>query len=86
MNTPSKFPPRKPLARAWGSAIAEQRAALKMTQVGLASEVGVEQATISKWERGHGIPSPEMQAKLVQVLGIPQDRWYRIQRDGVGAA
>lgn len=82
MNSSSDYRPRKPLAVAWGEAIREQRKALGMTQAALAADVGVEQPTISKWERGQGIPSPQMQARLVKALGIDQVRWYQIQQRG----
>lgn len=80
-----QFPVRRPLAVAWSQVIAEQRAALGLTQAHVAGECGVEQATVSKWEAGKVIPSAEAQAKLVKVLGIPPDRWYRIQQQGVPA-
>lgn len=44
-------------ARTWGKRIRERRALLNMSQVALATEVGVHQTTVSKWEKGEVAPS-----------------------------
>lgn len=81
METNTQRRPPSPLAVAWKHVIREQRKALGMTQTDLAEKCGVEQATVSKWEHAVIAPSAAAQARLVVALGIPQDRWYRIQRE-----
>ena len=73
--------PRDPLAQAWGDAIKNKRDG-KFTQVELAARVGVEQATVSKWENGLLIPSPRLQSRIVDALGITADDWFAIQQAG----
>lgn len=80
MDTTS-LPERSALALAWMRVIREQRKSLGMTQSQLAEACSVEQATVSKWEHAIIAPSAAAQARLVKALGIPQDRWYRIQQE-----
>ena len=43
-----------------------------LTQAEAAAEVGVNQATISDWERGEYKPSPEAVAKLARVYSVTE--------------
>jgi DNA-binding transcriptional regulator YiaG len=43
------------------------RQALKLTQEEFARELGVSFATVSRWENGHGKPSPLAQRQLEKV-------------------
>ncbi|HEY6224514.1 MAG TPA: helix-turn-helix transcriptional regulator [Gemmatimonadales bacterium] len=53
----------------WGRRIEEARKALGLTQVQLAEAVGVDQTTISQWERGRVVPRDEMRIALANALG-----------------
>lgn len=49
------------------------REALRLTQSQLAQLLGVHEITISKWERGHGKPSPYQEA-LIRSFGQAQEK------------
>ncbi len=53
-----------------GSFIAQRRKDKKLTQAKLASYLGISDRTISKWERGKGLPDPIYMLELCQILGI----------------
>jgi len=53
-----------------GEFLARARETRDMTQVELASQVGVGSGQVSKWERGLSLPAPRKLAKLAAVLGI----------------
>lgn len=48
------------------------RRQLGQTQHELASDLGVAQTTIAKWENGTGVPSPKHLPTIAAFLGIPQ--------------
>lgn len=54
----------------WGQAIRLQRRARKMTQVQLAEAVGVDQTTVSSWEKGRKAPGVDRQLVIARVLGV----------------
>ena len=56
-----------------GEKIKLKREAMRLTQVKLAMLVGVENNTISRWERGALIPKSEYLAKLASALGTSTD-------------
>lgn len=51
-------------------AVVLARRAKEMSQIDLADEVGVTQATVSHWEKGQRVPDPEVLAKLADVLDV----------------
>lgn len=56
------------LARRWGRRIRERRKLLQLTQEALAAAVGVDQTTISKWEKGVSTPRDHHRPKLAAAL------------------
>jgi transcriptional regulator with XRE-family HTH domain len=57
----------------FGESIREARRQRELSQMDLASKVGVTQATISNWERGVGEPDAAWRSKLEVVLGPLDD-------------
>lgn len=53
-----------------GSVIKMLREKHKMTQVGLAEQIGVSSKTISKWETARGLPDISLLCPLAQALGV----------------
>ena len=51
-----------------GEFISKERKLKKLTQVKLAGKVFVSEKTISKWEKGNGIPDTNTLTKLCEVL------------------
>lgn len=56
------------VARRWGQSIRSQRNLLQMPQAALAAAVGVEQGTVSKWERGLLTPPVQLIPEIAAVL------------------
>ncbi len=61
----------------WASLIRRKRAELELRQVELAEKVHTTQPTVSGWERGLGVPSSAMQARLIAVLEISPEELHR---------
>ncbi len=76
-----EIPTRRQIAVAWGATIRQQRIDLGMTQTTLSRKLDVSQVSVSSWELGRSLPTVEMQAKIIDVLGIGYERWYAIQRE-----
>lgn len=55
--------------RHFGLRLKELRKLRRLTQEGLAKQMGVEQATIARWESGVHSPSEEVVRKLAKLLG-----------------
>jgi len=55
------------------SAIQKARRAKKLTQAQLAQLIGVDNITISRWERREFVPSGENLLKLAKALGVTPD-------------
>ena len=53
-----------------GNFIAQRRKDKKLTQAKLASYLGISDRTISKWERGKGLPDPMYMLELCRILDI----------------
>jgi len=53
-----------------GSEIRAARLRAGLTQEGLARQIDVTMNTVARWERGEFAPSPELAAKLADVLGL----------------
>ncbi len=62
--------------------LAEIRKKKKMTQVMLATEVGVTQRAISAYENGVRRPKPEVAQRLGEVLGFDWTRFYKEEGKG----
>lgn len=60
-----------------GKAIAKERAARGLTQEGLAQAIGVQQETISRFERGAVLPPLQRLIQLAEVFDIPLDNLVR---------
>lgn len=56
------------IAEVWGQRIKECREARSLTQTQLADQLGVEQTTVSRWERGNAAPGPERQVAIAELL------------------
>ena len=50
--------------------LAFYRKAAKMTQLELAGELNYSDKSISKWERGEGLPDLEITARIAKILGV----------------
>lgn len=57
------------IAEVWGQRIKECREALSLTQTQFAEQLGVEQTTVSRWERGNSAPGPDRQVAIAVLLG-----------------
>ena len=64
-------------AKRIGRALAGQRQAKKMTQDAVAVAIGVEQETISRFERGASIPSLSRLVDLADLYQVPLDSLVR---------
>ena len=64
-----------------GSFIAQRRKDKKLTQAKLASYLGISDRTISKWERGKGLPDPMYMLELCQILDISVNELLRLLVD-----
>lgn len=60
-----------------GKAIARERTALGLTQEDLAQAIGVQQETISRFERGAVLPPLQRLIQLAEVFDIPLDSLVR---------
>lgn len=60
----------------------ELRKKCGLTQVTLASMMGVSQSSLAGWEAGNSYPSAEKLPKLADILGVSIDQLYG--RDGAG--
>ena len=63
-----------------GNFIAQRRKDKKLTQAKLASYLGISDRTISKWERGKGLPDPMYMLELCRILDISVNVNGRIYR------
>ena len=54
----------------WGQRIREARRAAGHTQASFALAVGVDQAVVSRWERGLLIPRDDRRPLIAQLLGV----------------
>ncbi len=60
-----------------GDFIATERKAKKLTQAKLAEKVFVSEKTISKWEKGKGLPDTNSLPKLCEILGVSLNELFR---------
>lgn len=67
--------PRKPTEDTKASQALRAALTPKMTQEQLAAQLDVTQQAISSWANGRTSPSPEVMAKLEDILQIPMRDW-----------
>ena len=60
-----------------GTQIKEARAALGLTQEGLAEGLGIAPQTVSKWEREESLPDAALLPQLADALGMSLDRLFQ---------
>ena len=65
-----------------GKYIETKRKALGITQVQLAERLGMNDKSVSKWERGICLPDVSVYMELCEILGISTKTGYRILREG----
>ncbi|TDG05128.1 XRE family transcriptional regulator [Paraburkholderia guartelaensis] len=65
------------VAKKVGKAIAQERLARELTQERLAEMLGVEQETISRFERGLTLPPLPRLIQLADIFGLPLDALLR---------
>jgi transcriptional regulator with XRE-family HTH domain len=68
------------------SSFSRARKTAGFTQESLAAKLGVERATVIRWERGETKPQSHMRPKLAQVLGISGHELDELLRAGAGVA
>ncbi len=49
------------------------REAAKLTQDGLAEQLGIDRSTVAKWEAGDALPRAAMMPKIAAILGCSMD-------------
>lgn len=59
--------------RTWGTLVRDARQAAGLSQGLLARKLKVAQATVQRWEAGATVPSDELHARLVDLLGPTVD-------------
>ncbi|MEN0041550.1 MAG: helix-turn-helix transcriptional regulator [Pseudomonadota bacterium] len=62
------YPPRQGSLPFFGARLKRVRTAVRLKQNGLASLLGIDQTTVSRWESGHHAPSSEIQAQVFETL------------------
>ena len=56
----------------FGTRLRTRRRAVGLKQAALSEELGVDQATISRWERGQQRPDKDIEARVLKLLGNPR--------------
>ena len=49
-----------------------------LNQAHLARSVGIDQQTVSRWERGVSTPNQDMLSRIARAFGEPEDKWFRV--------
>lgn len=62
----------------FGPRLVEARKVKGLTQLQLASQVGVVRQLVNKWEHGDNAPSGDNLTKLAEVLGKPTDYFFEV--------
>ncbi len=73
------------LAMTIGIQIRHFRKKQGVTQAELAKKVGVKQYSITRWEKGHNSPTPEVLAKIAQALKVAVGDLYEVNGKDVAA-
>jgi len=64
-----------------GNFIATERKAKNLTQAKLAEKIFVSEKTISKWEKGNGIPDTNSLVKMCEVFGVSLNEFLSGERN-----
>jgi transcriptional regulator with XRE-family HTH domain len=71
----------------WGQRIRDARQAAGLTQAQLALALGVDQANVSRWERGMLSPRDDRRARIAEILGVDAASLFSYDpNDGEAAA
>jgi len=70
--------PRVKRSETLGVAIKERRAALGLSQLDLATEIGVTQGRVSRWEKGQDFPAPEFSAAVAGFLKVDLANYHHL--------
>ncbi|GAA3801964.1 hypothetical protein GCM10022380_19320 [Amycolatopsis tucumanensis] len=82
--SPMRRDPTEAVRRAVGNLIRELRKERGWNQTQLGAAVGVDQSTVSEWERGAAVPR-ELRA-IADALGVPFDRFRQVIEAAAAAA
>lgn len=66
-----------------GAFISKQRKEKKMTQAKLAEKLFVSEKTISKWEKGKGLPDTNLLPNLCEILGVSLNELFSGEKSAV---
>ena len=66
----------------WGARIRAARQAAGYTQQTFAIALGIDQANVSRWERGRAMPHDTRRRQLAQLLGIDPNVLFAYPPDG----
>lgn len=72
------------LRAVWGVRIREARIAAGYTQAQFAIAVGVDQANVSRWERGIASPHDARRPLIARLLGVDPAVLFSYDTDGEG--
>ena len=70
----------------WGRRIRQARIAAGFTQERFAIAIGVDQANVSRWERGLASPKANRRPLIARVLGIDPDVLFSYSNGDIEAA
>jgi transcriptional regulator with XRE-family HTH domain len=70
----------------FGARLRQARLDVPLTQIELAALLGVEQTTISRWERGGTAPPDELRPRLAAHLGCPVHELFAYDDNGEAVA
>ena len=56
-----------------------------LTQAHLAQRVGIDQQTISRWERGTSTPARDVLSRIARTFGEPDENWVQIAGRGTAS-
>lgn len=77
-------PPPTDYRLAWGQRIRALRSAAGYSQRALSVAMNVDQAVVSRWERGITSPRDDRRLELAAVLGVHPDELFSYAPDGNG--
>lgn len=70
------------LRSVWGARIRTARIAAGYTQAQFAIELGVDQANVSRWERGVASPHDDRRPRIAEILGVDPATLFSYDRNG----
>lgn len=72
--------------QAWGRRIRTLRKAAGLSQRNLSVAMDIDQAMISRWERGLGAPRDDNRVRLAEILGVAPEELFSYDLDDNGEA